>query len=73
MRVAISTLVGYYNYGNRLQNYALQKVIEDMGHNVVTLRDFTDRTHNMSTKEKVLMVDCKINPNAVRTKKISFL
>lgn len=55
MRVAISTLVGYYNYGNRLQNYALQKVIEDMGHNVVTLRDFTDRTHNMSTKEKVLI------------------
>ena len=30
-KVAIVTLVGYYNYGNRLQNYATQEVIEGLG------------------------------------------
>lgn len=55
MKVAIRTLVGYYNYGNRLQNYALQKVLEDMGHSVITLRDFTDRNQELSPAQKVLM------------------
>lgn len=30
-KVAIVTLIGYYNYGNRLQNYATQEVIESLG------------------------------------------
>ncbi|SMH69105.1 Putative polysaccharide pyruvyl transferase [Latilactobacillus curvatus] len=55
MKVAIRTLVGYYNYGNRLQNYALQKVLEDIGHSVITLRDFTDRNQELSSAQKVLM------------------
>ena len=35
--VAIVTCIGKSNFGNRLQNYALQKVIEDLGYNVETL------------------------------------
>lgn len=35
--IAIVTCIGKSNFGNRLQNYALQKVLEDLGHNVETL------------------------------------
>ena len=35
--VAIVTCIGKSNFGNILQNYALQKVIEDLGFNVETL------------------------------------
>lgn len=30
MKIGIITLNGYYNYGNRLQNYALHKFIEGL-------------------------------------------
>lgn len=35
--IAIVTCIGKSNFGNRLQNYALQKVLEDLGHNVEIL------------------------------------
>ena len=37
MKVAIVTLVGDFNYGNRLQNYALQEVLTTLGTEVVTV------------------------------------
>lgn len=37
MKVAIITLVGDFNYGNRLQNYALQEVLTALGTNVATI------------------------------------
>lgn len=37
MKIAIVTLYGFFNYGNRLQNYALQNCIEKMGHKVETI------------------------------------
>jgi hypothetical protein len=36
-KVAIVTLIGYSNYGNRLQNYALQEVLNGFGVNVYTI------------------------------------
>ena len=36
-KVAILTLKGYFNYGNRLQKYALTKVLHDMGHDVYSI------------------------------------
>jgi len=36
-KVDILTLSGYYNYGNRLQNYALQEVIKSFSEEVETL------------------------------------
>lgn len=35
--IAIVTLVGYFNYGNRLQNFALQEVCKDLGFSVETI------------------------------------
>ena len=37
MKTAIVTLVGDFNYGNRLQNYALQEILKSMGANVTTI------------------------------------
>lgn len=37
MRIGIVTLFGNFNYGNRLQNYALYTVLTQMGHDVDTL------------------------------------
>ncbi|MCH1661444.1 polysaccharide pyruvyl transferase family protein [Enterococcus faecium] len=39
MKIAIQTIVDYDNYGNRLQNYALQKILEKKKHEVVTLKN----------------------------------
>lgn len=37
MKIGIVTLYGTFNYGNRLQNYALHTVLSKMGHDVATL------------------------------------
>lgn len=37
-KIAIITLNGYFNYGNRLQNYALQTFLESSGFKVETLK-----------------------------------
>ena len=46
MKLAILTITDGQNYGNRLQNYALQEVLRDLGHEVTTIRrrTFHDRT-----------------------------
>ncbi|MCF8009644.1 MAG: polysaccharide pyruvyl transferase family protein [Halanaerobiales bacterium] len=37
-KIGLFTLNGYYNYGNRLQNYALEKILEELGFEVTTIR-----------------------------------
>jgi|SRR5690625_2112513 len=45
-KVAILTLNGYFNYGNRLQNYALQEMIKNLGFDVETvLNDTKKQSH----------------------------
>ncbi len=39
MKIAIITLTGGTNHGNRLQNYALQKILQNLNLQVVTLND----------------------------------
>lgn len=41
-KVGILTLNGNFNYGNRLQNYALQEVIRDLGFDVETIVNTSD-------------------------------
>lgn len=47
-KVAILTLNGYFNYGNRLQNYAVQEVIKSMGFEVETILN----NNRLRNKEK---------------------
>ena len=37
-KIAIITCIGKSNFGNRLQNYALHKVLSDYGFKVETLK-----------------------------------
>ncbi|MCB5954624.1 polysaccharide pyruvyl transferase family protein [Enterococcus sp. CWB-B31] len=41
MKICISTITDYNNYGNRLQNYALQKTLESLGFEAESLRNFS--------------------------------
>lgn len=43
--IAIITIYDNTNYGNRLQNYALQYFLENMGFNVITLKNFPDKNN----------------------------
>lgn len=45
-KIGIITLNGYFNYGNRLQNYALQEILLSMGNIVETIR--VERAENPS-------------------------
>lgn len=52
-KIAIVTIVTI-NYGNRLQNYALQNVLEKQGFSVSTLRR-VPRTRNVKSYLKILI------------------
>ena len=43
MKITINTIVDYNNYGNRLQNYALQEILQNLGHEVETLKNYTKK------------------------------
>lgn len=43
MKLGINTNIDYSNYGNRLQNYALQIVLESMGNEVITIKNYTNK------------------------------
>lgn len=66
-KIAILTLNGYFNYGNRLQNYALQEVLKDMGFEVETVinntkisRQINDTSRLRKIKDKNLKELSKI-------------
>lgn len=52
-KVAILTLNGYFNYGNRLQNYALQEAIRGLGFEVETIINNTTHIINSKKAEKI--------------------
>lgn len=75
LKVGVLTINDYSNYGNRLQNYALQEVINDLGCEVETIvqertilseksnRLITDRIKslmNISNSEKIKLFNSKI-------------
>src|SRR5690606_3849951 len=49
MKIAILTQPLHNNYGGNLQNFALQKVLKDMGHEPVTI----DRHHPIRLRAKL--------------------
>lgn len=63
MKIGIVTLNGYFNYGNRLQNYALQQVLLNEGYKVETVVFEYDEEKQKSTSKikKVRLVDRVLN------------
>lgn len=53
-KIGIVTLHGYYNYGNRLQNFALKHFIDKLGfETVTTVIDESGDSNKISIKEKI--------------------
>lgn len=53
-KVGIITLFGYHNYGNRLQNYAVQEVLEELGFETITIKSQTSLgTEKMSPFQSI--------------------
>lgn len=79
-KVGILTLNGYFNYGNRLQNYALQEVIEKLGLHCETIINKTNLQKQKSSvmksgieiflekslKEKIDMINYKVRKNRIK-------
>lgn len=60
MKIGIITLNGYFNYGNRLQNYALQEALKNQGVEVETIR-FNLKNENALIKTKKILSNIKHN------------
>lgn len=50
MKICIITMISD-NYGNRLQNYALQEVLKDLGHVVETIHNPWRKKYNISLEK----------------------
>lgn len=69
-KVGIVTLHGYFNYGNRLQNYAVEQVLKSLGFEVESIVN-TTRISRENDKENKRTVLDKINKvSNMRFKKI---
>lgn len=53
MKIGILTITNGQNYGNRLQNYALQQELKKLGHEVDTVRNVTARRDDLTLKNRV--------------------
>lgn len=69
-KAAIITLNGYFNYGNRLQNYALQEVIKQLGFEVETILHHELPHVNNETKifNNVKRLARNLNPFSLKRK-----
>lgn len=52
-KVGILTLFGEYNFGNRLQNYAVQEILKDNGLEVETIKYLLKSNENLPIKTKI--------------------
>lgn len=72
-KIGIITLGGYFNYGNRLQNYALQEAIKDYVLDVDTIRNNTSSVYSEKRdfltrlKGKSPLLIYKILKNKIKT------
>lgn len=66
-KVAIFTLNGYYNYGNRLQNYAMQEILKSLNLDVETIINNRKSTNNKKLKDRIYNL-LKCQPNEIYNK-----
>ncbi|WP_196001872.1 polysaccharide pyruvyl transferase family protein [Clostridium sp. 1001271B_151109_B4] len=70
MKIAIITMSNGVNYGNRLQNYAMQRVLESLGADVETIINYTGQEiiNENSLKEKIKDFLAEVNYNIPKFK-----
>src|SRR5699024_7214420 len=68
-KIGIVTLHGYYNYGNKLQNFALKYLLEKKGYQVSTTvitqpsKSITEKINNLSKTQILKFLYSKLNDN----------
>lgn len=62
-KVGILTIFGEYNYGNRLQNYAVQRVLEKMELDVETIKYMSLDVNDFNDNQKRLSLFQEFNKN----------
>lgn len=70
-KIGIVTLFGNYNYGNRLQNYAVQEIIKEFGFSAETIVFIIDAKKELYRKLKRCWLGLKGAPETKRYKKFS--
>lgn len=65
MKIGINTINDNANYGNRLQNYALQEILKQAGHEVSTLKNYY-RREGSDEKHSLLILINKIKNKIYR-------
>ena len=63
-KVGIATMVGSNNYGNSLQNYAVQEIIEALGYEAYTLNNTTKRGFLVPAKKPIPKIK-KLTPSYI--------
>lgn len=58
-KIALLTLNGNYNYGNKLQHYALQEYLRKQGKSVETVYCYTERKYMHMLKDSIKLVTSK--------------
>lgn len=64
-KVGIATMTGGANYGNSLQNYAVQEILRALGYEAVTLKNRT-RFGFLSAAKKPIPITKKLAPSYIR-------
>ncbi|OPJ61897.1 polysaccharide pyruvyl transferase family protein [Clostridium chromiireducens] len=77
MKIAILTMSNGINYGNRLQNYATQKVLESLGCEVETIRNFTSQKivdpNTIKERIKEILSDFYYRVPIIELKKMNYV
>lgn len=67
-RIAIHTITDYVNYGNRLQNYAVQEILKSLGFDVESIVNFPTKPIEKGIKFTLVRVQ-----NALKLSPVKFL
>lgn len=51
-KVGLLTIIDYYNYGNRLQNFATQEILKSLGFSVETIINYVSKPRPLQDKNK---------------------
>ena len=64
MKIGIVTIIDYFNYGNRLQNYAVQEIVKSIGYTVETIVN-TQHSSSKNTSNKLKNLSKLKNKNVM--------
>ena len=71
-KVGIATMTGGQNYGNKLQNYAVQEILEALGYEAYTLSNTTKQGFKSAARKPIPLTQ-KLRPKYIREYRVTQL